>query len=113
MRPKGDFRVPRIRDRGEDAPCRLIEQGSVAANDGEFRLRGTDSLRAGRLYLCRGLLLLVALGVIAGLAYRIEGGDAERDMSTGRLTPGPCLTSFSQHGWRNPEQYDALCARTP
>jgi hypothetical protein len=97
--------MPRIRDMGEDALC----PGVVAAND-EFRSQGVDRRRTRRVRVLCGLLLLIALGVIAGIAFRVQRGGQERDVNAVRLAPLVCLSSISQRR-PNPDQFEALCTR--
>jgi hypothetical protein len=87
----------------------------VAANDHKFWPRDVDRRIPQRTHIVRGLLFVIALGIIAAIVFRVEGRDKPseaKDADVARLGMPPCLASLRQSGWRHSDdQLEALCAR--
>jgi hypothetical protein len=86
----------------------------VAANDAEFWPRDMDRRSPQPAPIVRGLLIVIALGLIAAIALHVgasgQASDA-KEADEARLGMHPCLAAVRQNGWRHSNQLQALCAR--
>jgi|HubBroStandDraft_4_1064222.scaffolds.fasta_scaffold00601_6 hypothetical protein len=86
----------------------------VAANDAEFWPRGMDRRSPQRAPIVRGLLIVIALGLIAATALHVWASGKASDPTeadAARVGMHPCLAGLRQNGWRHSDQLQALCAR--
>jgi hypothetical protein len=86
----------------------------VSANDAEFWPRDMDRRSPQPAPIARGLLILIALGLIAAIALRVgaSGKATEaKEADAARVGMHPCLAGLRHDGWRHSDQLQALCAR--